>query len=44
MGDAAEHPKQIEWVETASYITALDCALCQRVNRSPDLTAGTFIS
>jgi hypothetical protein len=43
MGDADERPKQIERVEIASYITALDCALCQRVNRSPDLTAGTFI-
>ena len=29
--------------QIASYVTALDCALCQRVNRSPDLTAGTFI-
>jgi hypothetical protein len=43
MGDAAEHPKQIEWVETASYITALDYALCQRVDRSPDPTVNIYL-
>jgi hypothetical protein len=43
VGHADERPKQIEWVEIASYITGLDGVLCQRVNRSLDLTAGTFI-
>jgi hypothetical protein len=40
---ADERPKRIERVEIASYITALGGALYQRVDRSLDLTAGTFI-
>jgi len=43
MGNAYERPKRIERVEIASYITALDGALCQRVDRSLDLTAGAFL-
>ena len=43
MGHADERPKQIEWVEISAYIAALDRALYQRVNRSLDQTAGTFI-
>ena len=43
MGDADQRPKQVEGVEISSYIAALDCALYQRIKRSLDLTAGTFI-
>ena len=43
MGDADQRPKQIEWVEISTYVAALDRALYQRINRSLDLAAGTFI-
>ena len=43
MGDADEGSKQIEWVEVSTYVAAPNCGLYQRINRSPDLSARTFI-
>ncbi len=43
MGDANKRAQQIEWVEISTYIAALDCALDQCIDCTPDVTAGRFI-
>src|SRR5580658_6036753 len=43
MGDADQCAEQIEWLQISTNVAALDGALHQRINRSLDLTARTFI-
>ena len=37
--DADQRAKQIEWLQISAYVSALDCALHQRINRSLNLSA-----
>src|SRR4029077_14552940 len=43
VGHADERSQQVEWVEVIAYIAALDGAFHQRIDRSLDLSAGTFV-
>jgi hypothetical protein len=43
MGDADQGSKQVKRVEISAYVPASDRALHQRINRSLDLDAGSFI-
>jgi len=43
VGNADQCPKQVEWVEISAYVAVLNRALDQRINRSLNLSARTFI-
>src|SRR5215472_17819326 len=44
VGNADKSTKQIEWVEVFPYVAALDRALYKCINRSLDLSSGSFIN
>jgi hypothetical protein len=42
MGDADERAQKVECVDLFANVAALDGALYQYINRSPNLSMGTF--